>query len=132
MNTLTICTVAYPKVMAKYFLKEKDLVIDRGNIDGMYYICTEKDSGCVIRLRDLMESIILHDNPVLAESEKVFNSVAELAFRPTRSIMKAELQEFISHNDSINIDGYIGFRLRAYSEKINSILYSIVKKNLHI
>ena len=43
----------------------------------------------------------------------------------------ARLGEGLKETGMINIEGYIHFRLGEYAERINAILYSIVKKNLY-
>jgi hypothetical protein len=82
-------------------------------------------------LQALLEHIILCDNPALADGENVLRSVSELAFSPTRELMQARLDEYLKETGTINIEGYIYFRLGEYAERINAILYSIVKKTLY-
>ena len=131
MRTLSIYTDKYRESLLRFFPVDGDQVLEHGIKNGMEYICICNRQSTRVRLQDLLEYIILSDNPALADGEKVFNSVAELVFSPTRSLMQTRLDEFLKETGAINIDGYIDFRMGEYAERINAILYSIVKKNLY-
>lgn len=131
MKTLCIYTEKYPEAMRRFFPADGDSVLAYGSMNGADYIYASNRQSTRVRLQGMMEYILLNDNPVLVDSEKAFGSVAELAFQPTRGIMKLKLEEFLRESDAISIEGYISFRLSEYSGRINAILYSIVKKNLY-
>jgi len=131
MRTLSIHTEKYCEALSRFFPVDSEQVLGHGSENGMEYILASNRRSTRDRLQNLLEYIILSDNPVLAEGEKVFRSVAELAFSPTRGLMQTRLDEFLKETGTINIEGYVNFRLGEYVERINAILYSIVKKNLY-
>ncbi|MCL2698804.1 MAG: putative sporulation protein YtxC [Defluviitaleaceae bacterium] len=131
MRTLSIHTWKYREALSRFFPVDGELILERGSENGMDYVYACNRRSTRNRLQSLLEYIMLSDNPALAEGEKVFHSVADIAFRPSRTIMQSRLDEFLKEAGMINIEGYINFRLGEYTERINAILYSIVKKNLY-
>jgi len=130
IKTLNIFTREYQDALARFFPVDGEQVLKHGNENGMDYVYVNNLKSERIKLRNLLEYIILSDNPAIAESEKAFCNVSELAFSPTRELMQMQLDEFLNETGSINIEGYINFRMGEYAERINAILYSIIKKNL--
>ena len=130
MRTLYIHTGKYRDALSRFFPIDGEQFLARGSENGMEYIYALNLQSIRTKLLLLLEYIILSDNPALAEGEKVYCNMAELAFSPTRELMQARLDEFLKETGTINIEGYINFRLGEYVERINAILYSIVKKNL--
>ena len=131
MRTLSIHTVKYRDALLRFLPVDGKYVLERCCENGMEYIYAYNLGGTRTKLQNLLEYIIMSDNPALAEGEKVFRSVAELVFGPTRGLMQIRLDEFLNETGSINIEGYVTFRMGEYAERINAILYSIVKKNLY-
>lgn len=131
MRALCIYTERYPDEMKRFFPADGGLVLTRGSVGQAEYIYVSNRQSVRARLQSLMEYIILCDNPALADGEKAFDSVAELAFRPTRGRTEAGLAEYLKEYGALNIEGYISFRMSEYSGRLNETLYSIVKKNLY-
>jgi len=131
MKTLNILTRKYRDVLSRFFPVDGVRVLEHGNKNDMVYVHVNNLRSVRAKLRDLLEYIVLSDNPALLEGEKAFGNVSELVFSPTRELMQIKLDEFLKETGTINIDGYISFRLGEYAERINAILYSIVKRNLY-
>lgn len=131
MRILSIYTERYRGALSRFFPVDGVQVLEYGSENGIEYIHAYNRRSTRVRLQNLLEYIILCNNPVTADGEKAYRSMSELAFSSTRGLMQTRLDEFLKETGKINIDGYISFRLGEYSERINAILYSIVKKNLY-
>ena len=131
MRILSIYTERNRDALSRFFPVDGVQVLGCGSDKGIQCIYVSNCRSARIRLQNLLEYIILSNNPAISDGEKALRSVSELAFSPTRGLMQTRLDEFLTENGTINIEGYIHFRLGEYAERINAILYSIVKKNLY-
>ena len=131
MRTLSIHTEKHRDMLTRFFPVDGEQVFECGSRNGTDYIYASNQRSTRLKLQNLLEHILLKENPAIGEVDKVISSVSEMVFSPTRGLMQTRLEEFLKETGTINIEGYINFRLGEYAERLNAILYSIVKKNLY-
>ncbi len=78
----------------------------------------------------MLKCFVLDRNPIVKRSQRLKNILLQSVFTEPNNISE-DLQNYISLNQTINMDGYVDFRLQDYTNKIDSILYAVVKKNMN-
>ena len=68
------------------------------------------------------------ENPVYRQSNKLRSMAHGLRRTPLAARELQRLREFVAENSSLHIDGYITFRLSEFREKLDILIYSLVKK----
>ena len=76
----------------------------------------------------LLHTIALLENPVYRHSPKLRDLAEGLLNTNTYEHEKTILTAFVKTNKELCLEGYVTFRMEAYHEKLDMMLYTIVKK----
>jgi len=76
----------------------------------------------------LLHRIATYENPVYRYSTKLQDLALGLKDTALFFDDVKRLKSFLQANKELHIDGYIAFRIDEYCEKLDTILYTIVKK----
>ena len=76
----------------------------------------------------MLQSIVMHENPVYRHSPKLRDLANSIKDTELHIHELQLLKAFIRANKNIHLDGYAAFRMEAYREKLDMMLYRIVKK----
>jgi len=128
MDKFTIFTRSYGIELEKELKELNVLMVEKTNTG--HAISMESPKETPQRLAGLMENHLLKQNPALASSPHLKKRIQEMVFADKRETLIKELNEFLEENREMNWEGYLHFRLNEFTEKINLILYSIIKKSL--
>jgi len=118
----TIVTLEYSQLLTNWL--EQNFAKPKGKVFQVDISLTDTEM-----LPVLLEEILLHKNPITKSRHIVSKRIKKSLFAPLREEIKAELLQFLEHNDTINLDGYVTFRMDRYSFLINKFLYNIVSSN---
>ena len=91
------------------------------------FAIVRREAFCEQLLKLLMD-ITENENPVYKHSAKLRKMARELRHSPTFSHELKLLKEFISCGKELNIEGYVTFRMCEFREKLDLMVYSLVKK----
>ena len=78
-------------------------------------------------LLDILYEFMLHQNPIFRQSQRL-RQAAEQVFMRTRHNNMQQLKTFINENNTLNLEGYIQFRLYEQNIALNLMLYSLAKR----
>jgi len=93
---------------------------------------TSKTSVLVALLLHLLQYIAVQENPIFKYSKKLQQLTTDLQHTDIHNIETEKLTEYIKSNKELNLEGYVAFRMAEYKGKLDSMLYSVIKKiNLH-
>ena len=128
MKILTISTDMYTHQISKYF-SEINVNNIENNKDSITYRLTYQQFD-VPKFSEILQNIILIKNPILKNSEKTFSVIKKILFSENSTYIENDLETYFLNNDALYVDAYVNFALREYSEKIDYILYNVVKRDL--
>jgi hypothetical protein len=81
---------------------------------------------------NVVEDIVLDENPLAGASPKLFQTLKSIAFDCGRKAMAESLREDARRWGTFNVDGFKRFRMKDYPAIINEILYVAVKNSLYM
>ena len=101
---------------------------ERGERDGRYSGTVRTADINKTAFFDILQDVALDTNTVIRNSPKLRRLV--LAAMPLSVITRQErmLDCYIRENDSIDIEGYVKFRMCEFNNHVNFLLYKIIKK----
>jgi len=126
MKTLTLTADIYSKELSKYFAEIKG--VQTGNDRNIKIYTLSQSIFDLDEFSDVLQNIVLNKNPILRNSVNLFFDVKKIIFQ--NCWIRENLEYYFCHNDELNVDGYVNFALKDYSEKIDYILYGVIKRNL--
>ena len=92
---------------------------------GLFAARCARDSINIDALALLLERIVILGHPVYKYSPRLADMALEL--RRTEA-HQTELARFIQENDLIHLEGYAAFRMSDYRNKLDMVMYCIIKK----
>ena len=84
--------------------------------------------GVAEALLVMLEEIAVLENPVYRHSPKLRALADGLRGTPLHQRELVRLREFLKTASSLNIEGYITFRMVEYREKLDMVAYTLIKK----
>lgn len=127
MNAVTISTKLYYQEMMDFFIGDCVKVCQRGNI---YFFTVHFQQFHLGILAELLEDIVLDNNPIVRASHHIYQRMKELIFICQRPALQKDLHGIISLGQPLYLEGYILFRMQKYERQVNDILYAAVKRSL--
>lgn len=79
-------------------------------------------------LMHFLYSIAISQNPVYRHSPKLRHLAEGLQNTPLHKSNLKQLKAFLRAGNELHIDGYVTFRMEEYRQKLDMMLYTIVKK----
>ncbi|MCL1787346.1 MAG: hypothetical protein FWG38_05110 [Defluviitaleaceae bacterium] len=79
-------------------------------------------------LLNLLHDAAINENPIYKHSQKLKIIAQSLKNTPLYINEAARLKAYLHTNQVLHIDGYVTFRMAAYHEKLDMMLYHIMKK----
>jgi hypothetical protein len=124
MKTLTVLTDAYYKELdectAAYARRAKRpaqgyirIYYEKFDAEGFY---------------PLLEGIALKRNHALCGLAKLTNMVKNATPQTVTNKNIAALREYAQRNRAMHLEGYVAFRMAAYNDYVNCLLYTIAKR----
>ena len=89
---------------------------------------TGNDNDFAKTLLHLFYDIAIHQHPVYRHAPKLRDMAQQLRDTPLYINDLMGLKAFLHTNHVLHIDGYITFRMDAYHEKLDMMLYTVAKK----
>ena len=86
----------------------------------------------LIELSFLIEEVLLNNNPIVKNSIRLKSNIRKIIFDKNRTEIIEDILILINRYGSINIEGYINFKLQVYTNAIDDILYFAIKNNIEI
>ena len=105
--------------------KKKKTTEDSGF--SMRFSISQRDAFCETLLRFLMD-IAENENPVYKHSPKLRAMASNLRSRCIFAKEKQRLGTFLRSSKQLVLEGYITFRMTEFCEKLDMMMYSLVKK----
>jgi len=132
MKRITIYTSKYKSELTTFAntVSENKLCTVAGNqaqvhTDGIKFSWENSATGdFVCALLRLLQTIVMLENPVYKHSPKLRGLAEEL----DSSYQAKELKTFIKESKHLHLEGYAAFRMEEYHAKLDTMLYTIVKK----
>ena len=112
---------------AKAIYIEKNEFFKRNEEFALGVAIADKNTFCEILLGLLMD-ISVSENPIYKHSAKLRIAAEGLNNTPIFTRELRRLKEFLSESRELNIDGYVIFRMNEFKEKLDMMVYSLVKK----
>ena len=133
MKRITICSSAYVQALIDfYYNEEKEHIVREGKTgDAFFFTVPEKTFNAPLMM-EMMEGVILENNPVIRGQARLFERVRRVVFEPGRRRQTEALRRYVHQAHYLNVEGYIHFRLPQYEHLISHVLYTVVKRNLCI
>ncbi len=119
VKELTVYTDCYLKELSETVHHE---------IHGNGFVKLYLDNENTQKLIELMKNIVIKENIIVKNNAKLFSAVQRVVSKISGAQTENEITEFINKNDTINLEGYIKFRMVEYSYAVNIALYTIVKE----
>lgn len=124
-------TEKYKKELEDWLTAEKqNIFIDKDSINNLNCFTIDFNNFNMSNFSDLLQKIVLTDNPITKNSSKIREIVIVKGFNNFEKKVREDITNHFLVNNDLNLDGYIKFYLKDYADYINTILYSIVKKCL--
>ncbi|MCL2285012.1 MAG: putative sporulation protein YtxC [Firmicutes bacterium] len=76
----------------------------------------------------LLYNIAIKENPIYRHSSKLRHMAENLLNTPLHKDDLKRLKTFLRTGKELHIDGYVTFRMEEFREKLDMMLYSIIKK----
>jgi hypothetical protein len=78
----------------------------------------------------LLEDLILISNDVVKSGVNIKSRLKKIVFATHEKDITRDIEGFLKENNSINLDGFLSFRLKKYKDIVDMILYAAIKKVL--
>ncbi len=132
MKRLTILTEHYEKLIHTHLRGDgQDWIIrSEGRADGVFFARVSYVPGRAFTeaLTNLLEEAAALTNPVYRYSPRLMDIARDLRGTPIRQENERRLTEFLTPNASLNVEGYVAFRMAEYNYKLDLMTYSLIKK----
>ena len=134
MERITICAEHYAwELFDFYYADEKEHVLMAKHPDDrcrLFFFDIPAPFFNAPLMMELMQGIILEDNAVVRGSAALSERLRTMLFEADFKAQSEILQQVAQSTGYLNVDGYIRFRLRHYTDTLNDALYTVVRKNL--
>jgi hypothetical protein len=94
----------------------------------IYFEAFDSEALYVEALHRLLEWVCFQENPILRNTPKLAALLREATVPAMREKNKQALTAYITENSTLHIEGYARFRMAAYTDYLNGLLYRIAKK----
>jgi len=115
-----------------YYGDVREFVVREGEPDGSFFFTIRREGLDAHGIAELFEDIILGNNTVLASSPKLYEIVRDLVFSAERPLIARDIEEYFRQHKHLCIEGYLNFRLAGAPRRVNRVLYSLMKRCLHV
>jgi hypothetical protein len=133
LKRLTVLTERYEKIMRAY-LRSPDTqqwtVTGEGK-DGrtcFMRLTYTPEGRFADTLAALLEEAAAMENPVYRCSPQMLNIARDLRSAPIHMEDVQQLTEFLKFNATLNIEGYVAFRMAEYSYRLDLTAYGLIKR----
>ncbi|MCL1883371.1 MAG: putative sporulation protein YtxC [Defluviitaleaceae bacterium] len=134
MKRFSLYTVKYENVLREFAARTSAaeiIYINKNckNQEGfaLYFSVKERELFCEMLLGFLMD-IAEGENPIYKHSARLRGMAGELRESPIFGRELNQLREFFTNSRELNIEGYVTFRMCEFREKLDMMIYSLVKK----
>jgi hypothetical protein len=103
---------------------------DKGIDSGGCLIIINRNEKTADNLCELLEDLILVANDVVKSGTSIKSSLKRIVFASHRTEISREIACFLDETNSINLDGFLNFRLKRYKDMVDMILYAAIKNVL--
>ena len=79
-------------------------------------------------LARLLERIVILRHPIYGHSPKLIEMALELKPQAIQQANVKELEQYFSENTTLYLEGYAAFRMSDFSNKLDMMMYRIIKK----
>jgi hypothetical protein len=93
----------------------------------IFFMVAERENFCELLLCTLMD-IAEGENPVYKNSAKLRAMAKNLRTTTLYGRELGRLRDFFSHSKELHLEGYVTFRMSEFREKLDMMIYSLVKK----
>ena len=133
MKHLNICTGRYSQLLKDFASAAREAGLCHtcgGSVAGGLFTlnCQYSHPGFAQKLMDLLTHIVLLEHPIYQNSQKMKDMAGDLKGTALYAATLRDLSRFIKHNRSLNLEGYMAFRMSDYKEKLDMMSYSLIKK----
>jgi len=127
MKRITLYTLRYQTELTSFAENIKDICTVEPSKNG-FLVSWELTNTAPFanRLLEFLQNIALLENPIFKHSSKLKNIVGDLKEINEQELLS--LNHYIKTNKEMNLEGYVAFRLTEYKEKLDSLLYSWIRK----
>jgi len=132
MKRLTVHTYCYEKNLRE-FAKRMDIATvkwkRKKNMFSMCFTWENIDNGQMIeQLAVFLQEIAILENPIYKHSPKLREMAQDLRDTPIYKNEVKRLKLFLKSSQTLNLEGYITFRMGEYRHKLDMISYQAIKK----
>lgn len=131
MHNIEIYTLKHTNELKNFFntknIEVKNLYIENKT----HYFLLEYKFLIVKDISLFIQEIVLNSNPILKNSNTAKEKINNIVFNNSREMLNRDLYYIVHTHGSVNIDGFINFKLNKFIYDINNILYCTVKINLN-
>lgn len=131
MHNIEIYTLKHTNELKNFFntknIEVKNLYIENKT----HYFLLEYKFLIVKDISLFIQEIVLNSNPILKNSNTAKEKINNIVFNNSREMLNRDLYYIVHTHGSVNIDGFINFKLNKFIHDINNILYCTVKINLN-
>ncbi|MCL2593240.1 MAG: hypothetical protein FWD82_07720 [Defluviitaleaceae bacterium] len=114
----------YFKIRTRIFYREFGEWLHLNNFEDNNF---EKTDNFHKQLFTLIQEVALNMSEILQANKNLKNKIKELVFIPCKDDILEGLKKYVEESDSINLEGYVQFRLSSYLDMIDVVLYMIIK-----
>jgi len=134
VRRFTLCTTKHETALRDFAAKAAAAEIIYINKSGKKHGCfalgfamAQREGFCDALLKFLMD-IAESENPVYKHSARMRQMALDLRNAPIFAHELRLLKAFVSSERELNIEGYVTFRMGEFREKLDLMVYSLVKK----
>jgi len=129
---LTLYTGQYAAECAQWLKGNPDFLVTAEDRAGpLYSVRVFFEWSAAGQLVDFFYRLLLQRNPLYGQSEKLRTLAAETLRRQDQEQSIRALGEFLNETDSLNVEGYLQFRMFDQDCALNLLLYSLVRRLRH-
>ncbi|MCL1842850.1 MAG: hypothetical protein FWF79_03480 [Defluviitaleaceae bacterium] len=135
MEQFVIFTVKYEKKLLEFAAKATAEELMQVNFSkkvkrdtyALAFSLAKREAFCT-SLMDFLMDIAVEENPVYAHSSKLRDMAQDLRNTQIYARELRRLRGFFLGSREVHIDGYVTFRMGEFREKLDHMIYKLVKK----
>jgi hypothetical protein len=131
MKRFTIYTVKYANELDEFAAKaaaSEAIYIKRKPNNFILSFTVSQREAFFEMLLAVLTDIAVRENSVYRYSAKLREMAQDLRNTPLYGRELRQLREFVSESNELHIEGYVTFRMCEFREKLDTMIYSLVKK----
>lgn len=134
MKTLRIYTRAYAEILKTFLNARGDgasfkVQEERQSQSELYAVrCAYEGEFPAEALTALLEEIAVLENPVYRHSAKLKTLALDLCHTDIHALNVRRLTAYLKENRVLQVEGYVTFRMAEYREKLDLMMYSLIKR----